>query len=252
MAVVTSPAIVLHAFDYLESSRILRFITRDAGLRSAVARGARKSRKRFGGGLDLFAQGAASFHTKPGRDLDTLTAFEDPRPRPGIAGGLERFTGAEAIAEIVLRFGAGHGDALLFDAVAGAFDALSLAPPADARAETLRGAWHVVATLGHAPIVDACAECGSGIDDAPALFAHAAGGVLCPRCATLSAGGRKLPASARAAIAAWSAGAAASVPSDTEGRAHQRLLREFLEYHLHDGRSLQAYDLWEGAAWPAA
>ena len=40
MTLVVTEAIVLHAFDYLESSRILRLVTRDAGVRSVLARGA--------------------------------------------------------------------------------------------------------------------------------------------------------------------------------------------------------------------
>src|SRR5881392_3428680 len=103
MPLIVSEAIVLHAFDYLESSRIVRMVTRDAGLRSALAKGARKSRRRFGSGLDLFAQGSAQLYTKPGRDLDTLSAFEDATSRSQLAHDLERFAGAEMIAEIVLR-----------------------------------------------------------------------------------------------------------------------------------------------------
>ena len=41
MAPYTTEAVVLHAFDYLESSRIVKLLTRDLGLRSALARGAR-------------------------------------------------------------------------------------------------------------------------------------------------------------------------------------------------------------------
>src|SRR5262245_27995046 len=160
MPTVTSSAIVLHAFDYLESSRILRFITRDGGLRSAVARGARKSRRRFAGGLDLFAQGTATFHTKPGRDLDTLAAFEDVRTRGALGEGLERFAGAEAVAEIVLRLGTVGTDAALFDVVAAALDRLAQTPDGTERDVTLAGAWQVVSALGHAPVLAQCAECG--------------------------------------------------------------------------------------------
>ena len=44
MSLLVTDAIVLHAFDYLESSRIIRLLTREAGVQSALARGARKSR----------------------------------------------------------------------------------------------------------------------------------------------------------------------------------------------------------------
>ena len=246
MPLLVSEAIVLHAFDYLESSRIVRLVTRDAGMRSAIAKGARKSRRRFGSGLDLFAQGTAALHTKPGRELDTLTAFDDARTRTPLAGDLERFTGAETIAEITLRFGREGGDVEMFDAVAGAFDALLDASGDDAREATLAGAWRVIGALGFGPAMDDCAECGRTIDaESPATFTHSAGGVLCARCASLTAGGRSLPAAARRAIASWSAGGRRTLTSLQEARAHQRLLREFLAHHLHDGRPMRAFDMWE-------
>src|SRR4051812_4007627 len=104
MTQVVTDAIVLHSFDYLESSRILRVVTREAGVRSVLARGARQSRKRFGAALDLYAQGVAELHTKPGRDLDTLHAFDVQRARHELAAHLSRFTGASMIAELTLRF----------------------------------------------------------------------------------------------------------------------------------------------------
>src|SRR5437773_1604465 len=257
MPLIVSEAIVLHAFDYLESSRIVRLVTRDAGMRSGLAKGARKSRRRFGSGLDLFSQGTAYLHTKPGRDLDTLSGFEDVRARTELGMDLERFHGAETIAEIALHFGREGADAELFDAVAGAVDTLAERSDRDPREMTLAGAWQIVAVLGFNPVLDACAECGSPIrDDRAALFSHAAGGVLCAKCATLSVGGRKLPIAARAAIASWMSGQPVGVGggtfSDADARAHQRLLREFLGYHLHDGRTLRAYELWERGNWTAA
>src|ERR1051325_9826949 len=104
MSLVVTEAIVLHAFDYLESSRILRMVTRDAGVRSVLARGARRSRTRFGTALDLYAQGTAELHVKPGRELDTLASFDVARARPQLAAQLTRFVGASAIAELTLRF----------------------------------------------------------------------------------------------------------------------------------------------------
>src|SRR3954464_8376370 len=99
MAILATDAIVLHSFDYLESSRILRLVTRDGGVRSALAKGARRASRRFGSAVDLFAQGNAQLHTKPGRDLDNLAGFDVTASRAGLASDLGRFAGASAIAE---------------------------------------------------------------------------------------------------------------------------------------------------------
>src|SRR5437667_1866372 len=124
MLVVTD-AIVLHGFDYLESSRILRLVTREAGVRSVLARGVRRSKRRFGSGVDLYVQGTAELHTKVGRELDTLASFDVVRARPELAADLGRFAGAGVIAEMTLRFAQSAADPGLFAAVSGALDAIA-------------------------------------------------------------------------------------------------------------------------------
>lgn len=246
MPLLATSAIVLHAFDYLESSRILRLVTREGGVRSALAKGARRSSRRFGSAVDLFAQGSAQLYVKPGRDLDNMSAFDVERARPELATDLGRFSGASAIAELTLRFGRDEADETLFDAVAGALDAIAVAPPEQALAATLAGAWHIVAQLGFAPALDLCADCHASLapDDA-VMFSHRAGGALCLRCGRLAPAGRKLPAEARSTLREFIEGRHAPALDDASARAHQRLLREFLAEHLTDGRPLRALELWE-------
>jgi len=243
---MVTAAIVLHSFDYLESSRILKLMTREAGVRSVLARGARKSKKRFGAALDLYAEGNAELQTKPGRDLDTLSSFDVLRARPQLAEHLGRFTGASMIAELTLRFARDAADPELYDTVAATLDALATASPDDARDVAIAGAWRVLAELGIAPTLDACAECHASIDaSASAVFSHPAGGVLCARCGHLARSGRTLPPDARDAMRDWLSGLEHSLADVNAARAHQRLLREFLREHLADDRPLRAFDVWE-------
>jgi len=250
MTHVVTDAIVLHSFDYLESSRILRLMTREAGVRSVLARGARRSKARFGSALDLYAQGTAELQIKPGRDLDTLSGFEVTRSRPQLGTQLARFIGASAIAELTLRFARDDADPGLFDAVVTAFDEIGAAAPERTRDVTLGGAWRVLHELGVAPTIDTCADCHAPIDpDAAALFSHPSGGSLCPRCGRLARSGRTLPPEARAALRAWLLGAQYPMPDANDVRAHQRLLREFLREHLADDRPLRAFEVWERDDW---
>jgi DNA repair protein RecO (recombination protein O) len=247
---LATPAVVLHSFDYLESSRILRLVTRDGGVRSVLAKGARRSSRRFGSALDLFAQGTAQLHTKPGRDLDTLGGFDVVQSRPALGADLGRFAGASAIAELTLRFGRDAADSGLFDAVADALDAIAGAAPEDALTLTLAHAWRIVAELGFAPTIDDCAECHAVLErDASVMFSHVSGGALCPRCGRLAPAGRVLPSEARDALRAFLDGNVSVALGDAQARAHQRLLREFLAEHLTDGRPLRALELWEDQRW---
>lgn len=253
MPLLVTDAVVLHAMDYLESSRILRLATREGGVRSALARGARRSARRFGSGLDLFAQGTVQLHTKPGRDLDTLAGMEIARSRPTLGTNLDRFTGAGAIAELTLRFAGEDTDPALYDSIVAGLDAIAAAPPERARDATLGAAWHLIATMGFAPNVNICSECHDEIDPATSVrFVNVAGGAVCARCARLAPTGRTLPPEARAALTDWLEGRAHAIDDDASAHAHQRLLREFLHEHLADNRPLKAFDVWAGETWSAA
>jgi DNA repair protein RecO (recombination protein O) len=54
MASIRGEAVLLRSVDYGESDRIVHLLTRDQGRLTAIAKGARRSRKRFPGTLDLF------------------------------------------------------------------------------------------------------------------------------------------------------------------------------------------------------
>jgi DNA repair protein RecO (recombination protein O) len=252
MALVVTDAVVLHVFDYLESSRIFRLATREAGVQSVIARGARRSRSRYGSALDLFAGGVASIHTREGRELQTLGSFEVTSSRTSIAASLERFTAASALAELMLRFAADDAQASLFETLVGALDAVGAAPSDLTCDVAIGAAWHIVSELGFAPTIDACASCHTLVppEDA-ARFSHPAGGVLCARCVASVPSSRTVPSSARDALRTWLGGGEVALDGEGARRAHQRLLREFLQEHLADGRPLVAYDVWERDGWSA-
>jgi DNA repair protein RecO (recombination protein O) len=252
MAPVVTEAIVLHAFDYLETSRILRLLTRESGVQSVLARGARSSRKRFGSAMDLFAQGMAEIHTRPNRELQTLGALDVTRARSEIGSDVGRFTGASMISEIVLRFPYEEA-AGIFDTVEESLDRIAAAPPGKTLEAALGGAWRIISELGFTPALDVCANCHAPIDPkAVVAFSHSAGGALCARCGAAAAGTRTIPATAREALRTWFEGGDATIPSHGEARAHQRLLREFFQQHLGSDRELRAFRVWEQGAWSAA
>ncbi len=54
MAAIQTEALVLRSIDFGESDRILHLLVRDGGRVTAIAKGARRSVRRFGGTLDFF------------------------------------------------------------------------------------------------------------------------------------------------------------------------------------------------------
>lgn len=246
MAALDTDALVLHLFDYRETSRIVRLVTREAGVVSVVARGARRPRNRFGAALDLFASGVAHVAMHGAGDLHALHAFDATRSRPELASSLDRFAAAAMLGELCLQFAPGAETGAVYDAAILALDAVGTVPPLDVGTAALRGAWRLVAEFGFTPAVDICAHCHdpipAGVD---ATFHHRAGGAMCARCARIARGGRRLPASARATLGDWIAGRPVPALTGPDARAHARVLREFLEEHLGDGKPLRAYLAWE-------
>lgn len=248
-----SEAAILHVLDYSESSRIFRLVTRDAGVISAIARGARRAKSGFGSAMDLFAHGTAQISVKEGRDLQTLAGFDVTRSRAGIAADLGRFAAASVFAELILRFGTSEASPDLFDALSSALDRIAVAPAGAAQEAGLSGAWLLVGELGFAPSVDACGLCHSpvGVNRAR-KFSHGAGGVLCDRCAASEPGTRTLPPEALACLVAWTNAHRVAELPQRDARAHKRLFHEFVQYHLADGREMRALEAWDNGPWSSA
>lgn len=265
MSLLSTDAVVLHGFDYLETSRIFRLATRDTGVVSVLARGARTSKKRYGTALDLFASGTAHLQMRAGRDLHTLAGFDLTDARHAITLDLERFAAASALAELALRFASAEEGGAFLDVLIAALDGVAHSPAHLATDAGLAGAWRLIASLGFAPSLEHCASCHERVpNDANGVtFSRDAGGVLCQNCAARLPRGRTLPVEARAVLAAWTsveaqprepnddardaAPSVAHLPNEATRRAHLRLLREFLERHLSDGRELRAFESWERA-----
>jgi DNA repair protein RecO (recombination protein O) len=250
MPLLVTDAILLHSFDYLESSRIYRLATRDAGLKSVLARGARGSRKRFGSAIGLFAGGTAQISMKDGRDLQTLTSFDVIATRPSLAADYARFLAACALAELMLRFSSTETGHALYESLLSSLDIIGAAESGSVSGAAVASLWHMVAEMGLGASTIYCASCHQTVLlEEDARFNLRAGGILCRSCAQARSGGRLLPARARSSIAAWIDGSVSGVEdlSGADVRAHARLLREFVAEHLADGRELSAFSMWEGA-----
>src|SRR4029077_6835722 len=69
MPLHTADALILRTYTLGESDRIVVFLTRDRGKKRGVARNARQSRKRFGGGLEPMTCGRVTYRERERRDL---------------------------------------------------------------------------------------------------------------------------------------------------------------------------------------
>ncbi|HSJ12946.1 MAG TPA: DNA repair protein RecO [Longimicrobiales bacterium] len=239
MALVSTDALILQTYAYGDTSRILRLLTRTHGLQSVIAKGASRPRSRFGGVLEPFVEGTATFTLKDQRELHTLTGFELARARQSLGMDLLRIGGASLIAELVLRTGSEESQPDLFDAVSAALDAVQDAPAERLEATILARVWRLVALLGFAPSLEECTVCGRPLGaDEVARFSYEAGGVLCEACA-VAGGGATLPPHARAALQALVEGGEVPLGATL---GHWRLLERYLDHHVLEGGALRSFE----------
>ncbi|HEY0018425.1 MAG TPA: DNA repair protein RecO [Longimicrobium sp.] len=242
MALATTRALVLQSFPYSETSKVLRLYTQDHGLRSVMAKGALRPKSRYGGVLEPFTEGTATFYIKEGRDLHTLSGFDLVRSRQGLGRSLVGFAGASLLAEVVIRTGTEDPHPALYETLAQAWDAVAGAGgPARALAASLAGAWSVVVLLGFEPQAGACVHCGRELaDDEPVRFDASAGGVACTHCRPA---GRVLDPESRAELRRMLNG---EIPEGGVARPRTQgaLLKAFLEAQLAQDRPFRALELF--------
>ena len=253
MPLVSTPAVILHVMPYGDTSKILRLLTRDLGLQSGIARGARRAKAATGPRLDLFAFGDASLRVRESRDLHPLTAFEILDPHTALSGGVDRFAAACALAELVLKTAPAEAHAGFFAAVAGGLSALAGAANDDVAATALAACWAAVRALGFSPSLDRCVACGTPVAEGDAVhFSAAAGGALCAAHRSGAGGIARLAGPDRDALAALLDGILPEPRLDARHAAsHRRLLLSFIRYHLAEDRPLPAMAFWDQDAWNA-
>jgi DNA repair protein RecO (recombination protein O) len=180
-------AIVLGTVDYGETDRVVTLLTEERGKLSAFARGARVSRKRFGGALEPFTLLHAELKERRGSDLLFLETVSVERGFGAVRTELARIACASYACELareLIRDSEQHAD--LFDLLARYLGRLDAGPaqPTALRAYELAA----LRAAGLMPMLDACARCGNAAEpwsDGEVLrlaFDPEAGGVLCRDC----------------------------------------------------------------------
>jgi DNA repair protein RecO (recombination protein O) len=226
-------AVLLGAVAYGESDRVVTLFTRELGKVGAMARGARKSRSRFGAALSLYVLGEAALRERRGAELLFLESFHAVRDFSGLASDPVRMGHAAYATEIARELTPPHrADPPLLELLVELYEVVARTPP---RAGTLRAfELALLGEIGLRPMLDGCVACG---DEEADLVDAARGGLVCGRCAGGTAL-RLLPAAARARLVALrdagSLAAAAALPpaaAEVEDAA-RAAMHALVEAHL--------------------
>lgn len=233
-AALKAEAIVLRSMRFGEADRIIHAYTPNRGRISAIAKGVRRSRSRFGGRLEPFTHVALVLHEGRG-DIMTVTGADTIAPFRALRTDAAAIDAAARACDAVARlFDTPEGNPPVFHLLTNELTLLDRGVAAGhdqaTRANQLAFRLKLLLAAGFAPALGACAACGS--PEHLIAFSGAAGGVVCGAC---EAGGFALSEEAHQFMSDALGRPLAEAPtaSDRALRQAERAIAETVEHHAH-------------------
>lgn len=189
-ATETTHALILRSVDVGESDRIVHLLVPEHGRVTAVAKGARRSTKRFAGTLDLFNHLRVSLHRRRGAGIGRLEQAVLVRHYAPLRSDAARFALACYLLELLDRLAPEGGPRRdmerLFRFALDSFEAISTHRPDVALRTILE--LRALDALGVRPELRRCVGCSRDLADERLGFHVADGGPVCGACALRRSG----------------------------------------------------------------
>jgi DNA repair protein RecO (recombination protein O) len=181
---VRTLALVLRTVEVFETSLVATLFSREIGKVSVLAKGARRLRSAFQGGLDLLGVSDILLFTKATEALELVAEAAPVERFPSLRRDLAALYAGYYIAELLTDLTDFHDPhPKLFDAAR-----ITLRHLGDAELRSqriLRFELACLRELGVMPSLDCCAQCGGLVETrngGTVWFGLATGGVLCDAC----------------------------------------------------------------------
>jgi DNA repair protein RecO (recombination protein O) len=173
-------AIVLRTTEYRESDLIVALFSLEHGRFSGVARGARRSRKRFGAALDLFAQ--IRLHAIVKEGLATLSDADIITIHDGIRSDLAKIACAGYACELLEQLlPEGMANPRAFRLLSSLLNHLDTNPASHSDRRFYEA--NLLKILGYAHSLDCCERCGTKLSpDIPLSWQPGEYALLCAAC----------------------------------------------------------------------
>ena len=182
MGLHSSDSFVLGTHALRETDRIVSFLTRDAGKKRGVARGARRPKSAFSGALEPMTEARVVYYEKEGRELVSINAADPIRPSFSLSKDLEKALLLSTLAESLETFVSESDPAEAFYRLARhAMDGLFAGGSAPLVAAYF-DVW-VLKLSGLFPAPRECAGCGRSLEESgPLLYDERRPGFVGPEC----------------------------------------------------------------------
>ncbi len=237
-------ALVLRKTKLGEADLIITMLAADGRQVRAVAKGARKTKSRFGARVEPFSVLDLLLHT--GRTLEVIAEAEMVASHDAIRGDLDRMEAAAVIADLLDKISVeGQAEPKLFLMSLATLDAMDSAGPGDLPLLVAAFLLKALAMHGYRPALDECAACAGDVT-ASVLFSPRTGGCLCGDCSAEDPTARPMSADDAAVMRALMRAkmadvAGLGVPDDLRDSV-LRLVTLYVGYHVP--ARLKALDMY--------
>lgn len=209
----TTPAVVLRVREFGESDKIVTVLSRSEGKFTGIAKGAKRSRRRFPGSLELFSHVSLAFKQKNDNALCFLERAVLIRPWIRLVSSIESYTAASHVIELADKMTADRevGDEI-YALVVAALNRLDARPPS---ATTLRVfELAALAASGYRQEFSRCARCREELRGVATglRIPYSGTGLLCPKCSDREHGGPTISADAARILLRLEAAVARALP----------------------------------------
>ncbi len=177
-----SPAIIMRIKEFGESDLLVTFFTSDRGRLKGVAKGGRKSQKRFANCLDIFCLANLEYELKRKGDLHFLHSCKLVQAFPGLRSDFTSLSLASYMIELAeILFPLGVTDKEMFELLNNAFVALNQGGKTDILRIFFEA--KAMALGGYKINLDKCCGCGRPYaGEGRAVFKSNKGCIACLKC----------------------------------------------------------------------
>ena len=239
-------AIVIQSIDFGEKDKLITFITKKYGKLKGIAKGAKKSKKRFPGRLEIFSYVNLIFFEKENLGLARIESVNLIEPFSHINESIEKVTYGSYFAELVNEMvGEREENKAIFNLL---LYFLRLLNKEKVCEEYLRiFEVRLLTLLGYQPQLDRCSICQRELGlKVQNWFSLKRGGVICPHChrgiddLPISLGTSRIMKAARN----YPLGKITRIKFTAQAlKESSQILSNFVEYHL--GKRLKSLQFLE-------
>ncbi len=181
MPIYRTQAIVMHSLPYGEVDKIVTLYTLDFGKIKGIAKGAKRSRRRFGNILEICSYILLSFFEKESGGLVRLSHGELISSFEGLRENIHKLAWASYFLELVNEMTAERvpNQQIFYLLLAG----LKIINRGKLQEEIIRiFEMRLLAHSGYQPFLDCCLRCRKNLTKEGGYFSPEEGGIICLRC----------------------------------------------------------------------